>query len=106
MADIESGAEALDSAGQHLTINVPPIGGKGDTMETKKYTVSFGSDSEEGAKILSNSGDALKHGEELLGNASGGRVTVSDMEGRAISLARYTPANGGSWFILALYPIN
>lgn len=63
-----------------------------------KYIVEYGANQQQTNRIESDSRNACKHGQELLGTAGGGYVYVGLKSGKVISHARYTPENGGKWF--------
>ncbi|MDD5339582.1 MAG: hypothetical protein PHG35_09325 [Dehalococcoidales bacterium] len=63
-----------------------------------KYTVKYGSNSQDANEIDSDSRNARKHGEELLGSAGDGWVDIYDSNGKQVSAARYTPEMGGNWY--------
>ncbi len=63
-----------------------------------RYKIIYGSDQQYQRRIESNSRDAKRHGQELLGTAGGGYVEVRNRAGALVSAARYTPEGAGHWF--------
>lgn len=68
-------------------------------MKAEKYTIRYGSNGQQTDEVKSNSRNARRHGQQLLGTSGGGWVKVLNAHGDIVSYARYSPDSGKGWYI-------